>query len=679
MSVSVTVAGSSYTIPQVGEVTWGANVTAWIQAISSATLQTSGGSFVLTGDLSFGTNFGLISKYFTSLTANAASTGVLRLANSDGIGWRNSGNSADFLLKPDADGILQYNGIDLVNLSAAQTLLNKTIAAGSNTITGLANANLSGSAGITNANLAAMAAGTVKANVTGGSAVPTDVALVAAPTASTAMFRDSNANVAVNGIIEGFATIATAAGTTTLTVASAMNQQFTGSTTQTVVLPDATTLRLGQQFFVANRSTGTVTVNANGGGLVQSLTTNVAAMLTCTSIGSAAGAWDVSLIANSVLANPMTTKGDVISNAGGGSPARVAVGSNGFFLGADSTAANGLSWQNPINWQNQLINGALDWWQAGTSSTVTATGGATPTATYLYQADQWSANNILGGGTVEGIITYSQVTGATNGSKFGAKLQITTAPTGTGIQNGCELYQALSNRATMALYGQTASFTVLVKSFGNVNQVGVQFFYATSEGKLTTSIGSEVLTTVNTSTFTSCTINGQALGTSMTTSGIVGVRIRITAVSSGNTYDLNNGFVIEQAMLNLGPVAMPFSRQYNDPAQELMACKYFYEVLGGSVAHEQFGAMYSGSTTTALGVFNYATKRAAPSITFSNAAKFRYNNAANNFTSSAMSAGGIGVSSAQATLTTSGIAASNLPGTFDSFDATGTIAIDARM
>jgi hypothetical protein len=42
----------------------------------------------------------------------------------------------------------------LVGLTESQTLTNKTIAAGSNTITGLTNSNLSGSAGITNANLA---------------------------------------------------------------------------------------------------------------------------------------------------------------------------------------------------------------------------------------------------------------------------------------------------------------------------------------------------------------------------------------------------------------------------------------------------------------------------------------------------------------------------------------------
>lgn len=45
-----------------------------------------------------------------------------------------------------------------------------------------------------------------------------------------------------DNFINGFTTTATAAGTTTLTVSSTYNQVFTGGSTQTVVLPVASTL-----------------------------------------------------------------------------------------------------------------------------------------------------------------------------------------------------------------------------------------------------------------------------------------------------------------------------------------------------------------------------------------------------------------------------------------------------
>ena len=280
------------------------------------------------------------------------------------------------------------------------------------------------------------------------------------------------------------------------------------------------------------------------------------------------------------LRSTLTAKGDLYVATASNTVARQGVGNNGQLLVADSTQTNGWSNVNPLYLQNLAVNGAFDYWQAapsGNTTTITATGGGTPTPTYSYCADQWYVNNVLGGGTVEGIITYSRATGVTNGSRYGASVQITTAPTGTGIQNGCELYTVLSNQASYPLYNQTASFSILVKAFNNVTQVGVQFFYGTTEVKPTNSIGAEVLTTVNASTFVACTINGQALGTSQTVNGVIGVRIRPTAVSSGNLYSVNNGFVAEQAMLNLGPVAMPFQRMYSNPAPELAACQYFYE------------------------------------------------------------------------------------------------------
>src|SRR5581483_6255425 len=118
----------------------------------------------------------------------------------------------------------------------------------------------------------------------------------------------------------------------------------------------------------------------------------------------------------------------------------------------------------------------------------------------------------------------------------GAQVQITTAPTAAQT-NGTELYQTLENLSFLELYSQNACFSANIKALGNVNQVGLQFMSNTSEAKVTTTIGSEVTVAVNTSGFTLGQIVNQALGSAMTTSGVVGVRIRITGVSSGNLYD----------------------------------------------------------------------------------------------------------------------------------------------
>lgn len=62
----------------------------------------------------------------------------------------------------------------MVGTDATQTLTNKTIAAGSNTISGLTNSNLSGTAGITVANMS-YAANSIAANSTGSTAAPSAI------------------------------------------------------------------------------------------------------------------------------------------------------------------------------------------------------------------------------------------------------------------------------------------------------------------------------------------------------------------------------------------------------------------------------------------------------------------------------------------------------------------------
>ena len=69
----------------------------------------------------------------------------------------------------------------------------------------------------------------------------------------------------MNSKNEGLQSVATAAGTTTLTSASPTHTVFTGATTQTLVLPDASTLAVGQIYYFHTQSTGAITLNTNGG------------------------------------------------------------------------------------------------------------------------------------------------------------------------------------------------------------------------------------------------------------------------------------------------------------------------------------------------------------------------------------------------------------------------------
>lgn len=125
--------------------------------------------------------------------------------------------------------------------------------------------------------------------------LPTGTGVAAAGTASTLAARDANANLTANNWLGGYATTTTAAGTTTLTVGSTYVQFFTGSTTQTVTLPVASTLTLGHQFVVNNNSTGAVTVNSSGSNAVVVVNGGTAAILTCIlTSGTTAASWSAS-------------------------------------------------------------------------------------------------------------------------------------------------------------------------------------------------------------------------------------------------------------------------------------------------------------------------------------------------------------------------------------------------
>jgi hypothetical protein len=106
-------------------------------------------------------------------------------------------------------------------------------------------------------------------------------------------------NISGNNFLPGYATTATAATTTTLTVNSRYLQYFTGVTTQTVVMPVTSTLVLGQSWRIVNNSSGALTINSSGSNLILTMAANTSAEITCIlTSGTTAASWNSTYISD---------------------------------------------------------------------------------------------------------------------------------------------------------------------------------------------------------------------------------------------------------------------------------------------------------------------------------------------------------------------------------------------
>lgn len=176
--ITVTLNGNTYEIPEQGEETWGDELTAFLTAIPQGVLQKTAGNFTITADLNLGATYGVIGKYFTTRTTLPSTAGVLRLAISDSIGWRNTANGANLLLSVNGSDQLTFNGTVLQTSGNYITALTGDVTAtgpGSvaATVTNVANSATTGTAVNTPSTLVLrdgsgdFAAGTITAALTG--------------------------------------------------------------------------------------------------------------------------------------------------------------------------------------------------------------------------------------------------------------------------------------------------------------------------------------------------------------------------------------------------------------------------------------------------------------------------------------------------------------------------------
>lgn len=312
-------------------------------------------------------------------------------------------------------------------------------------------------------------------------------------TASASAFAawDTNVNIPANNFLSGFATTVSAAGTTTLTVASAYNQEITGSTTQTVQMPVASTLVAGTSFKIINNSSGSVTINSSGGNSILVMAANTTAFVTLVlNSGTTAASWNASYVfdngagvlsitgtANQVIASAST--GAVIlslpQNIGTGSSPTFAsmtltnphiAGAGGLVSFQVLTSGTGATYTKPAGITSIFVEcqagGGAGGGAAGAASSTAAGGGggeggycslwvASAASTYTYTVGAGGTAGTAGnvGGNAGGNSTFSASSLSAiggNGGNGAASALNTASGSAAGIYGGISTNGTVNKR-----------------------------------------------------------------------------------------------------------------------------------------------------------------------------------------------------------------------------------------
>ena len=316
--------------------------------------------------------------------------------------------------------------------------------------------------------------------------------------------------------------------------------------------------------------------------------------------------WVTSDDANAIQNAIVDAKGDLITATAADTPARLAVGSNGDTLLADSAATTGLRWQgNYATGKNKVINGKFDIWQRGTSFTADG-----------YTADRFALR--LSGATAtvsRQSFTVGQTDVPENPTYF-LRLAVTTG------DNSCRIETLLEDVINSS--GKTFTVSFWAKGTnpagGNLEVIGRQEFGSGGSTAVTVSAGTITLTGSwqrFTKTFTFASVSGKTLGANNS----YGIDIRQPGSDTGTaawTLDIAN------IQLEEGNVATAFQTATGTLQGELAACqRYYYAHVSGNT--KAFGTGFYQSTTEVNSYIKFPVEmRTAPSLVVATGTDYYY-------------------------------------------------------
>jgi hypothetical protein len=285
---------------------------------------------------------------------------------------------------------------------------------------------------------------------------------------------------------------------------------------------------------------------------------------------------------------PITAKGDLYTYST--VPARLAVGSNGDTLVADSATATGLNYK-PLDaaGKNDIINGGFDIAQRGTSGTFTTTAKA-------FCFDRWYLNATTGAS-----MTYSQQASTVAGTRYCARVGRTAANTNTTT---IALAQDIETSNSITYAGQTVTISFYARAGANFSAASNALTHYVIQGTGTDqsdySAGFTGRTVLSTGTATLTTSFQRFSYTATVAASTTELNFQTSYVPVG-TAGANDYYEITGVQIELGSTATTFSRAGGTIQGELAACQRYYVRWGGGSLFEFIG-LGTGATSTVASI-----------------------------------------------------------------------------